>query len=148
MEKRRFFRILAHAAGEQVVLLSREIERQHVVSILKDPQKSLVMIQAKEPVKGSRFYLGEALVCEAMVEVDGVKGMAVTLGDDFEKVLAMSVLDAAFNLQAPECAGIEEALLELEQKQLDMQERENGMYQRTRVHFESLDSEVPHEDHP
>ncbi len=148
MEKRRFFRILAHAPRERVADLAREIEEQYPVAVLKEPQKSLVMIQVREPVQETRFYLGEALVCEAMVEVDGVKGMAVTLGDDFEKVLAMAVLDAAFNRKVPQCAAIQQELYRLEEEQRRAEEQENGLYHRTQVHFESLDNEVPHEDHP
>ena len=92
--------------------------------------------------------LGEALACEAMVEVDGAKGMAVTLGDDFDKVLDMAVLDAAFNRKVPQCAAIQQELYRLEEEQRRAEEQENGLYHRTQVHFESLDSEVPHEDHP
>lgn len=148
VEKRRFFRILAHAPREQVAGLAREIEEHCQVAVLKEPQKTLVMIQVREPVKNSRFYLGEALACEAMVEVDGAKGMAVTLGDDFDKVLDMAVLDAAFNRKVPQCAAIQARLEQLEAQQRRDQEREYGMYRQTQVHFESLDSEVPHEDHP
>ena len=39
-------------------------------------------------------------------------------------------------------------LEQLEAQQRRDQEREYGMYRQTQVHFESLDSEVPHEDHP
>ena len=126
MEKRRFFRILAHAPRERVADLAREIEEQYPVAVLKEPQKSLVMIQVREPVKG----------------------MAVTLGDDFEKVLAMAVLDAAFNRKVPQCAAIQQELYRLEEEQRRAEEQENGLYHRTQVHFESLDNEVPHEDHP
>ena len=148
VEKRRFFRILAHAPREQVAGLAREIEEHCQVAVLKEPQKTLVMIQVREPVKNSRFYLGEALACEAMVEVDGAKGMAVTLGDDFDKVLDMAVLDAAFNRKLPQCAAIQQELYRLEEEQRRAEEQENGLYHRTQVHFESLDNEVPHEDHP
>ena len=83
-----------------------------------------------------------------LVLTPGAKGMAVTLGDDFDKVLDMAVLDAAFNRKLPQCAAIQARLEQLEAQQHRDQEREYGMYRQTQVHFESLDSEVPHEDHP
>ena len=62
--------------------------------------------------------------------------------------LSRVMLDAAFNRKLPQCAAIQARLEQLEAQQRRDQEREYGMYRQTQVHFESLDSEVPHEDHP
>ena len=69
---------------------------------MKAPAKTLAMIKLREPVKNSLFYLGEALVCDTVVELGGTKGTAVVLGDDFDKVSSMAVIDAAFNRQVSE----------------------------------------------
>ncbi len=39
----------------------------------------------------------EVIVCEAAVEIDGTKGIAVAMGDDAEKTLDMAIIDAAVN---------------------------------------------------
>jgi alpha-D-ribose 1-methylphosphonate 5-triphosphate synthase subunit PhnG len=96
------------------------------------------MIKLREPVKESLFYLGEVMVSEAVVELDGVKGMAVIMGDDAEKVLNMAIIDAACN------SGVFEGwsdLLALEREQLEQERRENAMHLQTMVNFRSMDTE-------
>ena len=100
------------------------------------------MIKVREPVKQSLFYIGEVIVCEAVVEIDGVKGVAVTMGDDAKKALDMAIIDAAVN------KGIfdgMDTLLELEIQQNNKAMRENAMHLRTMVNFESLDQEAPND---
>lgn len=68
----------------------------------------------REPVQNSLFYLGEVIISEASVSIDGTVGRAAAMGDDFEKTLNMAVIDAACN------KGIfedEKILLEWEAKQ-------------------------------
>lgn len=72
------------------------------------------MIRMREPVKNSLFYLGEAIITEAVVSLGDTVGTAVTMGDDFEKTLHMAIIDAAEN------KGVftqEDLLLEWEQAQ-------------------------------
>lgn len=140
MEKKRLFRILAKADQEIVKQMSEKIQKNHSVTMIKEPGKTLTMIQMREPVKQSLFYMGEVIVSEAVVELEGVRGMAVTMGDDTEKVLHMAIIDAAVN------RGVftgEDALLTLEQEQTDFVLRENAMHLKTMVNFNSMDGEVP-----
>lgn len=119
--------------------LADGIKSQYSPVIIKNPEKSLVMIRMREPVKESLFHLGEVIVCEAIVELEGTKGMAVLMGDDFDKVLDMAVIDAACN------KGVfdqQDRLLELEAEQKLHEEKENAMFQKTMVDFHSMDSEV------
>ena len=93
----------------------------------------------REPVKNSLFYIGETIVCEAVVSLDDVVGTAVTIGDDFDKVLNMAVIDAACN------KGVfteYDILIEWEKDQVLKKERENAMFQKTKVDFHAMDSEV------
>ena len=144
MDKNRLFRIMAHAPAESVIALGQIIENGYTVKVLKEPQKALAMIRIRESVKNSDFYLGELLTCEAMVEIEGKKGVAVTMGDDFSKVLSMAVVDAADNAGLPELKRqIEPALLNLERQWIQRIEQENGMYLKTMVNFQSMDSEEP-----
>lgn len=95
MNKRRLSKILAKASPQQVQELAEEIKAQHEITVVKAPEKSLVMIKMRDPVKESLFYLGEVIVSEAIVDLDGAKGTAVLMGDDYEKALDMAVIDAA-----------------------------------------------------
>ena len=139
MEKRRISRILARADGAAVKRLADEIKAVQSPVIVKAPEKSLAMIRMREPVQESLFYLGEVIVCEAIVDLAGKKGVAVLMGDDFDKVLDMAVIDAACN------AGVFAAYDELEaleREQKLAQEKESAMFLQTMVSFRSMDPEV------
>lgn len=140
MEKKQLFTILANADQNTVAALAEKLKIEHKIVLIKEPSKTLTMIQMREPVKQSLFYLGEVIVCEAVVELDGVKGIAVTMGDNTEKVLNMAVIDAAFN------KGVftgTDMLLALEAEQKDLIMRENALHLKTMVNFNSMDEEVP-----
>lgn len=142
MDKKRLFTILAKASKDTVAALSADIQKGHNITIIKEPGKTLTMIKVREPVKQSLFYMGEVIVCETVVELDGVKGMAVTMGDDMVKTLHMAIIDAAIN------KGVftdMDTLLALEKEQQEFVMRENALHLKTMVNFESMDGEVPHD---
>ena len=142
MDKKRLTKILAKADKTTVSALSADIQKTYCPVIVKEPGKTLTMIKMREPVKQSLFYIGEVIVCEASVEIGGVKGIAVLMGDDAEKTLDMAIIDAAVN------KGIftgTDMLLELEKQQNDLVMRENAMHLKTMVNFESMDQEAPND---
>jgi len=140
MDKKRLTKILARADRQDVAALSADIRKTHCPIVVKEPGKTLAMIKMREPVKQSLFYIGEVIVCEAAVEIDGVRGIAVAMGDDAEKTLDMAIIDAAINKGV--FTGMD-MLLELERKQIDKVARENAMHLKTMVNFESMDQEAP-----
>ena len=140
MDKKRLTKILARADRRDVASLSAEVRKTHRPVIVKEPTKTLTMIKMSEPVKQSLFYIGEVIVCEATVELDGVKGIAVTMGDDAEKTLDMAIIDAAVNKGV--FTGMN-TLLKLEKEQNERIMRENAMHLKTMVNFESMDQEAP-----
>jgi len=142
VEKKRLTKILAKADSGIITSLSAEIQKTYSPVIVKEPGKTLTMIKMREPVKQSLFYIGEVIVCEAAVEIDGVKGIAVLMGDDTEKTLNMAIIDAAINKGV--FNGMN-TLLELEKEQNDSVMRENAMHLKTMVNFESMDGEAPHD---
>ena len=140
MDKKRLTKILAKAEKSIVASLSADIQQFHRPVIVKEPGKTLTMIKMREPVKNSLFYIGEVIVCEAAVEIDGVEGIAVVMGYDTEKTLDMAIIDAAVNKGV--FNGMD-TLIELEKEQNDKLMRENAMHLKTMVNFESMDQEAP-----
>jgi len=140
MDKKRLTKILANAGKDDVAVLAAEIQKKYSPVLIKGPGKTLAMINMRDPVRESRFYLGEVIVCEAAVELDGVKGFSVAIGDDEEKTVSMAVIDAAIN------KGVftrMDKLLTLEKEQNDIIMRENAMHLKTMVSFETMDQEAP-----
>lgn len=139
MEKRRLFKIMSNADRKVIIDLAGKVKKAHETVIVKEPEKALAMVKMREPVKESLFYLGEVIITEATVSVDGVNGTAVTMGDDYEKTLSMAIIDAAYNSNLFED---ETVLLEMEKGQISKVEKENAMFMKTMVNFHSMDSEA------
>jgi len=73
----------------------------------------------------------------AVVEIDGMRGVAVTMGMEPNKALYMAIIDAACN------GGIfeDEPILEaLEAEQEAQRQRENALHLKTMVQFHSMDA--------
>lgn len=138
MEKKRLFSIMNRADGNTIMSIAEKYKNNYSVVILKEPRKTLTMIKMREPVKNSLFYIGEVIVTEAVIELDGTKGIAVAMGDDFDKTLYMAIIDAAYNKGIFE----EDYLIELEKQQILVLEKENAMHMKTMVNFNSMSAEV------
>jgi len=140
MDKKRMTKVLVRADRSEIEALSADIRKTYRPVMIKEPAKTLAMIKLRDPVKQGVFYLGEVIVSEAVVEIDGVQGVAVMMGDDTDRVLGMAIIDAAVNI---EVFTNFEKLAELEEKQSKRELQEHVMNLKTMVNFESMDQEAP-----
>lgn len=141
MEKKRVTRILSRAASADVKAMSAWLQQKYPAAVLREPMKTLVMMPLCEPVGLTPFYLGELLTSEAMVELAGVRGFGICIGDDFEKSLAMAVIDAAYNAGLPECHWLDERLATLESGQEQRIAREAAIHRDTLVSFHTMEGQ-------
>lgn len=138
IEKKRLFKIMANSKTEQLKQLSDIITNKYEFVIIKEPSKTLTMIKMREPVKSSLYYIGEVIASEAIVKSNNIKGVAVSIGDDFDKVLYMAIIDCGFNNNFIEMTNIQLKLLDLEKIQQEKLLKENAMYLKTMVNFNSM----------
>ncbi|MBB6735098.1 phosphonate C-P lyase system protein PhnG [Cohnella zeiphila] len=115
-----------------------EIERNYQVRIVRAAEKSLVMSQARDTVSHQPFYLGEILVTECTVELNGVYGYGILMGERSEEAYRLAVVDAAFRSHAEETAGWEGPLREAELRLEERRRSERRMIDRTKVHFDTM----------
>lgn len=125
----------------QVIELAQEIEKHYPVVLLKKPAKTLVMLKMRESVQKSEFFLGEMLACEAMVKINEHRGMALTAGDDFEKVLAMAVVDAAYNANLPETGLLDKKLALMKQVVDRVEQLEFAANMKSKVQFNVMEGQ-------
>ena len=71
------------------------IQARHQVETVKAPETCLAMAQAVDSVGETPFFLGEVLMCEAAVRVDGTPGYGFALDDEPELAWSLAVIDAA-----------------------------------------------------
>jgi alpha-D-ribose 1-methylphosphonate 5-triphosphate synthase subunit PhnG len=134
-------KILIEGSDELRSKLSGIVASRREIAAVEYPRGALVMVKARETAKNSLFYMGELLVTEAKVQVEGRIGIGIIAGDRPEAALDLAIVDAAIAANLEETAGWEELLLEEEAKMLSREANEAARVARTRVAFESMDRE-------
>lgn len=134
MTKKEVSCILTKASLNEVEAIVKSIKNPSDIRIIKPPQKTLIMVKVREPIKQSLFYLGEVLATECMVMVDGVKGASVIAGDDFEKAIQIAVIDGFLNKKEG-TQSIEIQVQKLGQLQEKEREKLNGEIMKSKVNF-------------
>ncbi len=141
LTRRDYTGILNGAKTQYAVEISKVISDKYKVKIIREPQKTLTMIKMREPVGNSLFYLGEVLCCECMVEVEGEKGFAVCMGDDFDKALDCAIIDAGFSAKLVEMREIKDRILMIRQSQRMQRRQMNAEILKSKVDFHTMGEE-------
>ncbi len=137
MTKKEATQILSKASLTDVREIARAVKGNSEIQIVKQPQKTLVMVKVREPVKQSLFYLGEVLASECMVMVDGVRGVSVIAGDDFDKVYECAVIDGCMNKNTDN-EVLENMLLKLKSEQEMERASLNREIRKSKVNFQVM----------
>lgn len=136
MTKKEISAILSRATREEVEAIAEPWKETEQIEIIKQPQKTLVMVKVRESVGQSLFYLGEVLATECMVTVNGEKGFSVMAGDDFDKTLSAAVIDGLLNnKEASKQQCIMEKLTALAKRQQEGRARMNAEILKSKVNF-------------
>jgi alpha-D-ribose 1-methylphosphonate 5-triphosphate synthase subunit PhnG len=139
MDKLTLSRISAFAGPDQLRSLADKAAAGMEVILLREPEKTMVLLQVREPTRQSRFYLGELLASHCIVEIGGARGAAVLMGDDLDKARAAATLDAVHSGGFPGFALVEPELLGLEAKRRLEEERRAAAARKTQVAFQVLE---------
>ena len=139
MNKQSLSRISTFAKTEVLRSLAKKAAGNRELLFLKKPEKTMVLLSVKEPVKQSLFYLGEMLAVHCIVELAGVRGAAVLAGDDFLKAEAAAILDAAHSGDFPEFALVEPELLRFEEARQNEAGKQAAAVKETQVRFQALE---------
>jgi alpha-D-ribose 1-methylphosphonate 5-triphosphate synthase subunit PhnG len=139
MDKLTLSRICAFADPARLQALAEKAAAGLKIILLKGPEKTMVFLQCREPVRQSRFYLGELLASHCVVEIAGVRGAAVQMGDDLDKARAAAILDAAHTGGFPCFVQVEPELLRLEEARKAELAKEAGEIRKTQVSFQALE---------
>lgn len=97
------------------------------------------MIKMRERGKGELFYIGEALITEAKVYVDGAMGIGILSGEDSDKALDLAIVDGAYNLNSEECKLFYEILLREEERIKNLENNKKNQILKTKVDFTTME---------
>ena len=115
------------------------LERSHQVTVRKSPAVCLTMIPAEDSLEGQKFYLGEALTTECEVEVDGLVGFGLCLGDEPLRAYSLAVVDALLHGERTIPAEIESFLREHGQRVAKRDQDEFDLILQTQVDFKLME---------
>lgn len=138
MDRKRRTRILIEDPSGLARKLSEEIEGKYDVKIIEEPNSGLVMLKMRENSKRALFYLGEVIVVEAKVEVEGKLGIGIVTGNNEELAYWLAVIDAAFNAELAETKTWEELLQQEAEELYASIAEESERILRTKVNFETM----------
>lgn len=137
MTREERFEIIAISRKEILVLLAEKVRNYWGVKVIKQ-NTALVMMRAKDSVENEVFNLGEVLVSEAWVEINGELGYSQILGDDTEKALAGAILDAACEIKH----SLREKIIKILKQEKNYYEKEKAKeyakIESTKVEFETM----------
>ena len=121
--------------------LSAEIARTHRILEIEAPDRGLVMVKMREAARHGLFYLGDLLVTEARVQVEGAVGIGIIAGDEEEAAFSLAVIDAACNGEFPETSAWDDLLIAEERRLESEVLAADRRVLETKVDFQTMDQE-------
>ncbi|MBT2582237.1 phosphonate C-P lyase system protein PhnG [Planococcus sp. ISL-109] len=118
--------------------LAESITQKYECLEISAPQYGMTMIKMRESAKNSLFYLGEVLITETKVEIEGRIGIGIVTGMKEDLSRNLAIVDAAYKAQLPETAAWQQPLLDMEQEIARARVREQTQLFETKVSFETM----------
>jgi len=139
MNRRKRTEILIKGSKHIAEKLAKEIEEKYEVKTIEEPNYGLVMIKMREEAKKSLFYLGEVLVTESKVQINGKLGIGIVSGNQPELSYWLAIIDASYNGDLEETKGWEKILINEEKKIIEVEKKYQSKVLKTRVSFNTMD---------
>ncbi len=139
MNRRRRTEILIRGNKCLAKKLAEDIKNKYEVKSIEDPNNGLVMIKMRETAKRELFYLGEVLVTEAKVYVNGSLGLGIVAGDEYKLANNLAIIDGAYKGNLEEIREWEELLLKEEELIKEKEKIETKKILETKVDFSTMD---------
>lgn len=138
MNRKRRTEILIKGSNEIAKKLCSEIDKKYTVKIVEEPNYGLVMVKMRESAKKTLFYMGEVLVTEAKILIEGKLGIGIVSGNNIELAYWLGVIDAAYNADLEETKGWEKILNCEEIKIKEEMKKKQAKILMTKVNFENM----------
>jgi alpha-D-ribose 1-methylphosphonate 5-triphosphate synthase subunit PhnG len=139
LSRERRAELLAYADGTRLIDLAERCAGDGGdLEIIGEPRVGTLPLEVREPVVRERFVLADVLAVTAEVDLGGVRGWAMRLGDDRVAVVAAAICDAEVERQGEYTEEIERICLEAEAVARAEAIREWNELAPTIVQFEEL----------
>lgn len=138
MNRRRRCKILIDGTETILDKISKEIEDSCSIQVIDKPNEGVVMVKMRDSAKNGPFYIGEVLVSESKIEVNGNVGIGIIKGHHPNKAYKLALIDGAYNSCNSNIKKWNKILLK-EEKNIEQQhEIFNGKVRQTKVDFNTM----------
>ncbi|MGL4346364.1 MAG: phosphonate C-P lyase system protein PhnG [Cellulosilyticaceae bacterium] len=138
MKRRERTQILIESSPRLAQELASEILGKYQLKVLEEPSHGLTMVKVRESAKKQVFYLGEVLVTEAKVMLEGALGLGIVQGNHSELAYHLAIIDAAYEAQVKETILWEERLIKAAEAIREMRCQQRAALMATKVQFETM----------
>lgn len=133
--------IICECELEALEAFVKQLEPDCAIQVVRHPAVGTTMVRAEDSVEGQPFYLGEALITECELNIDGQPGFGLCLGDEPVRSYCMAFLDAMLLLSDSRLRRVE-AFLSEQATLIEARIRaEHDHIQRTKVDFKLMETE-------
>ncbi|MFV8828259.1 phosphonate C-P lyase system protein PhnG [Alkalihalobacterium sp. APHAB7] len=139
MKKSRLTKILVEGDEQFLQELVSQVEEVESIQMERKPSTGLVMVKTRDSVSMQPFYMGEILVTECTVSINGKFGMGVIQGEQPIRSYQIAVIDAAFNAKLPIVLKLLPKIENEEQKIRNKHLKEAAINAQSRVHFDTME---------
>ena len=133
--------IICECELEPLEAFVKGLEPNCAIQVVRHPAVGTTMIRAEDSVEGQPFYLGEALITECELNIDGQPGFGLCLGDEPVRSYCMAFLDALLSLSDSRQSRVEAFLSEQAVVIEGRVRAEQALIQRTKVDFKLMETE-------
>jgi phosphonate C-P lyase system protein PhnG len=133
--------ILCECAADALEAFVRELETRHAILIVRQPAVCMTMVRAEDSVESQPFFLGEVLVTDCEVQVDGQAGYGLCMGDEPVRCYCMAVIDALLQSEGSHSSRVRDFLEGQAVLIADRQKLEYNLIQQTKVDFKLMEQD-------
>lgn len=134
--------VLCECLKDSLINFVTKIESNLAIEIVVTPKLGMTMIQAEDSIDFQPFYLGEVLITECQLTVNGILGYGYCMGDEPQRAYCIALIDAIVNtIEHPLQKDIEAFIISeneiLQKKKLE----EYNQILKTKVDFKIMEQD-------
>ena len=134
--------VLCECENEALVQLVSNLESKLLVEIVIAPKLGMTMVQAEDSIDFQPFYLGEVLITECQVSVNGQLGYGYCMGDAPQRAYSIAIIDAIMHTECHPKQSDVHVFIEIEKaKLLKQQLEEYNQVLKTKVDFKIMEQD-------
>ena len=90
--------VLTECSNDGLVQFITDIETGLDIQMVIAPKLCMTMVQAEDSIDFQPFYLGEVLITECQLTVNGELGYGYCMGDAPQRAYSIAIIDALLNM--------------------------------------------------